>query len=181
MHGRFSPDLILGGGTSINGEGHERFNAWLSKSIGLTVSETHENRHLDIALVLEDYNIMKLKGLVPWTEGVLKKNLEQLLMIAVQCGPATDTSRERYVDVIARNKRSRELLVRKVERVIPNPTQMEQCEASRLKLSNLVRVIVSMEHKLNSKVGTNIASQMRASLRTHHNTVTSQMQEHNGK
>ncbi|KAJ3059268.1 hypothetical protein HDU98_004733, partial [Podochytrium sp. JEL0797] len=142
---------------------------------------THENRHLDIALVVEDYNITKLKGLVPWTEGVLKKNLEQLRVIVVECGPATDTSREFYVDTIARNRQSRELIVRKVERVIDNPTRAEQCESSRVKLSNIVRVIVSMEHKLNSKVGTNIASQMRISLRAHDNTVASQMQEHNAK
>ncbi|KAJ3067748.1 hypothetical protein HDU98_009045 [Podochytrium sp. JEL0797] len=178
---RYGPHVILGLGWSINGEGHERFNAWLSKSIGLTVSETHENRHLDIALVVEDYNITKLKGLVQWTKGVLKTNLKRLRAIAVEFGPATITSRDPYVDVIARNRRTRALVARKVERVINNPTHAEQHESSRVKLSNLVRIIVSMEHKLNLKVGTTIASQMRTSLQAHYETVAHQMREHNGK
>ena len=67
---RFGPHIIHGVGRTMEQEGRERTNKHLSKSIGLTQRETHGNRKLDIALVVEDFSHTKITGLVEWTAGI---------------------------------------------------------------------------------------------------------------
>lgn len=50
----FSPRMIMGLGTKIDGEGHERTFSYLSKRIGTTIRATIENRELEITMMLEN-------------------------------------------------------------------------------------------------------------------------------
>ncbi|KDO26934.1 hypothetical protein SPRG_20436 [Saprolegnia parasitica CBS 223.65] len=55
---QFGPRSIMGTGTTLDGEGHERTNSVLSRSIASTRFETAGNRQQDIAWLLE-YNNRK--------------------------------------------------------------------------------------------------------------------------
>ncbi|KAI8827876.1 hypothetical protein BJ741DRAFT_702515 [Chytriomyces cf. hyalinus JEL632] len=59
---KFSPRIIAGLGTKLDGEGVERENSRLAKSIGLTAGETEGNQEQDILLIAEDYNCSKLRS-----------------------------------------------------------------------------------------------------------------------
>ncbi|KAI9340464.1 hypothetical protein BDR26DRAFT_861131 [Obelidium mucronatum] len=67
----FGPRIIMGLGLTLEGEGHERFNSVLSRSVGLTQRETKENREMDIVLVVMHHNQGKIKSFATWTAGKL--------------------------------------------------------------------------------------------------------------
>ncbi|ORY30897.1 hypothetical protein BCR33DRAFT_724131 [Rhizoclosmatium globosum] len=167
----------MGLGFSMNGEGVERSNSRLSKSIALTWREAIGNRQLDICLVLEDYGFGKVRSLVSWTRQILKKSLDKLESLVRQ--GINPTNLPPYVQTVDANKNVRQLLSRRVERVISTPSAADYQEASRLKLENLVRVIVSMEKMLDTHIGTNRASSMKASLSRLRQSRDADIKKHN--
>ncbi|KAJ3052606.1 hypothetical protein HDU99_008141, partial [Rhizoclosmatium hyalinum] len=168
----------MGLGFSMNGEGVEQSNSRLSKSIALTWREAIGNRQLDICLVLEDYGFGKVRSLVSWTRQILKKSLDKLESLVRQ--GINPTNLPPYVQTVDANKNVRQLLSRRVERVISIPSAADYQEASRLKLENLVRVIVSMEKMLDTHIGTNRASSMKASLSRLRQSRDADIKKHNG-
>ena len=63
----------MGTGTQLDGEGHERVNSMLSRSIAMTRFETHENQQMDIAVLLEEHNCRKVDTYLAFTEGKLRR------------------------------------------------------------------------------------------------------------
>ncbi|KAJ3230490.1 hypothetical protein HDU78_008290 [Chytriomyces hyalinus] len=100
---KFSPQIIAGLGTKLDGEGVERENARLAKSIGLTVGETEGNRELDISLIAEDYNCSKLRSALKIILRKLDLAYVDLASIKATMGQPSDLNTGSYRDFIEKN------------------------------------------------------------------------------
>jgi hypothetical protein len=86
---------MMGTGTLLDGEGHERTNSRLSRSIGLTRRETTGNREQDIALVMEENNRVKRRNFLTSSDKKIKSVFTKLTTLA-QPGWPTHDNRGRY-------------------------------------------------------------------------------------
>ncbi|TPX51979.1 hypothetical protein CcCBS67573_g09971 [Chytriomyces confervae] len=100
---KFSPRIIAGLGTKLDGEGVERENAWLARSIGLTVGETEGNWELDISLIAEDYNCSKLQSALKIISRKLDLAYVDLASIESAIGEPTNLNRGTYAGFIVEN------------------------------------------------------------------------------
>ncbi|KAJ3397403.1 hypothetical protein HDU80_009564 [Chytriomyces hyalinus] len=154
---RYGPHVIMGLGLTMNGEGHERANARLSRSIGLTTHQTLENRQLDIALVVEDYNRGKRKSFVGWTEKALTGSFSLIADLLSKISTV-----EPYAIVVAKNSAERRLIARNELRT-SDGNYTDMLAALELKIRDHARVIISLENKLNQKQGTEATTRLQSS------------------
>ncbi|KAJ3081241.1 hypothetical protein HDU99_006222 [Rhizoclosmatium hyalinum] len=173
---RFGPHTVMGLGFSLNGEGVERSNSRLSKSIALTIREMIENRQLDISLVFEDYNFCKVRSLVHWTRKTLEKAIAQLE--ALLGSGIVHTNLPSYRSVVVSNKRGLKIISERVSR-IRTESEADRRHVSQVKLENTMRVIMSIEQKLGTKIGTARAGQMKMTLAKLIRTRSVDLAKHN--
>ncbi|KAJ3007004.1 UNVERIFIED_CONTAM: hypothetical protein HDU68_003750 [Siphonaria sp. JEL0065] len=149
----------MGLGLAMDGEGHERFNSWLSRSIGLTQRETTENRQMDIVIVTEDYNRMKIRGLVGWTQRKLVGTFSGLRSLKASLAPViTQLETSKYKAVVSSVNLMRQTEVNRSKEVSTSK------EGLRDSIDQVARTILSVEKHLRAGPGTKIAQRLKPAL-----------------
>ncbi|KAJ3297247.1 hypothetical protein HDU79_004371 [Rhizoclosmatium sp. JEL0117] len=171
----FGPRILFGLGLTMDGEGHERFNSWLARSIGLTLWETTENRQLDIVLVSEDYNRVKIRGLVEWTLGKLLQTFASLKSIRDALSNSIDRLRNsKYSDVVASITRQRQSLAKRVSVDVPSNK-----DTLRETINHYARTILSVRKYMKKNPGTKLAARLKTALSANFTAMYAKISEFN--
>ncbi|ORY45950.1 hypothetical protein BCR33DRAFT_849593 [Rhizoclosmatium globosum] len=156
----FSPRFLMGLGLTMDGEGHERVNSWLSRIIGLTQRETFENRRMDIVLFLEFFNWSKIRRMVSWTQEKLLTTFARLAEVKEANGNQwCKIEQIRYNDVVAAMTALRQRLVDRQPKDVPSTK-----EDLRLQIDQLARSILSMDKHLRCAPGTKMSKRLNAAI-----------------
>ncbi|ORY45336.1 hypothetical protein BCR33DRAFT_765724 [Rhizoclosmatium globosum] len=156
----FSPRFLMGLGLTMDGEGHERVNSWLSRIIGLTQRETFENRRMDIVLFLEFYNWSKIRRLVSWTQEKLLATFAGLAEVKATLGHQWWKVEQAQYDVVVTAMTTlRQQLVERQNKDVPSTK-----EDLRLQIDQLARSILSMDKHLSRAPGTKMSKRLNGAL-----------------
>ncbi|KAJ3238993.1 hypothetical protein HDU78_003093 [Chytriomyces hyalinus] len=176
---KFSPRIIAGLGTKLDGEGVERENSRLAKSIGLTVGETEGNRELDISLIAEDYNCSKLRSALKIISYKLDLAYVDLASIESAIGDL-HSIRVSYSGFIDSNNAWRTNLMKDHCSRKSGMTSVEEAMyLLREQADDRGRAIMRTRKTLTTHVGTNVASKLRRHLKSQYNQLTSMLDELN--
>ncbi|ORY53443.1 hypothetical protein BCR33DRAFT_844770 [Rhizoclosmatium globosum] len=171
----FSPRFLMGLGLTMDGEGHERVNSWLSRMIGLTQRETWENRRMDIVLFLEWYNQMKIRRLVDWTEEKLVATFAGLAEVKAALGSQWPKVEEAVYEVVVTGvTRERRKLVEKAKE-----GALTSKEDLRQQIDHLARSVVAIDKHLKSAPGTKMVSRLRKALASTFISIHKKLDEFN--
>ncbi|KAI8828337.1 hypothetical protein BJ741DRAFT_653659 [Chytriomyces cf. hyalinus JEL632] len=171
---KFSPRIIAGLGTKLDGEGVERENSRLAKSIGLTVGETEGNRELDISLIAEDYNRSKLRSALKIISRKLDLAYMDLASIEAAIGIPSDLNRGSYRRFIDENNTWRTNLMKDRCNHNSDMTSVEEeMYLLREQADEQARTITRTRKILKTHVGTNVASKLRRHLKSQYNQLNS--------
>jgi len=164
----------MGTGTLLDGEGHERVSSMLSRSIGMTVYETEENRHLDIALLLEHYNAKKVDGLLTFTTNKIRHVHQRVNGLLLSTPNLLDNLVEYTKCSNMYRLVNSNLHCSYQEAITMNREWRKECWASRkardaaalaeihyVAAETAVRAIVDIDRLLGSKTGQGMASKLR--------------------
>ncbi|KAJ3223155.1 hypothetical protein HDU78_011409 [Chytriomyces hyalinus] len=164
---KFSQRIIAGLGTKLDGEGVERENSRLAKSIGMTVGETEGNQVLDISLIAEDYNCSKLRSALKIISRKLDLAYADLASIEAAIGVPSDLNRGSYRRFIDENNTWRTNLMKDHCNHSAGMTSVEE-EMYLLheQADEQARTITRTRKILNTHVGTNVASKLRRHLQS---------------
>ncbi|TPX51652.1 hypothetical protein CcCBS67573_g10007 [Chytriomyces confervae] len=177
---KFSPRILAGLGTKLDGEGVERENARLAKSIGLMVGETEGNRELDISLIVEDYNSGKVQSALKIIRHKLDLAYADLAFIESIIGEPTDLSRGSYSTFINENNAWRtNLLKDRHNRKVGITSVEEQMYLLREQADERGRTIRRTQRILQSHVGTNVASKLHRHLQSQYTQLKGLLEELN--
>ncbi|KAI8840099.1 hypothetical protein BJ741DRAFT_597931 [Chytriomyces cf. hyalinus JEL632] len=177
---KFSPRIIAGLGTKLDGEGVERENSRLAKSIGLTVGETEGNRELDISLIAEDYNCSKLRSALKIISHKLDLAYVDLASIEAAIGQPSDLNRGSYRDFIVENNAWRTNLMNDYRCRKSGMTSVEEMMyLLREQADDRGRAITRTRKILKSHMGTNVASKLRRHLKSQFNQLKAILEELN--
>ncbi|TPX72451.1 hypothetical protein CcCBS67573_g05873 [Chytriomyces confervae] len=169
---KYSPRIIAGLGTILDGEGVEQENSRLAKSIGLTVGETEGNRELDISLIAEDYNCSKLRSALKIISRKLDLAYVDLASIEGAIGQPSDSNRGSYRGFIDQNNTWRANLMKDhCIRKSGMTSVEEEMYLLREQADERGRTIARTRKILNTHVGTNVASKLRRHLKSQCNQL----------
>ncbi|KAJ3076172.1 hypothetical protein HDU98_005330 [Podochytrium sp. JEL0797] len=175
---RFSSYELMGTGTKMDGEVHERTNSALSRSIGLSQKETLGNRLLALALRMDDIARGKLRTFAAWTCQVLTGVFVRLSDLENELGPVSKENRSSYASVVHENRKKRRLIARDASRTSGGDQAVES-STLRLKVYDFARTIISLERMLNQRQGTEATTRMKAALAAAHKSVNKLLREYN--
>ncbi|KAJ3244417.1 hypothetical protein HDU77_009913 [Chytriomyces hyalinus] len=171
---KFSPRILAGLGTKLDGEGVERENSRLAKSIGLTVGETEGNRELDISLIVEGYNSTKLRSALKIIWQKLDLAYADLASIENSIKEPTYFNRGSYLGFVNENNTWRTNMLKDHHiRKVGVTSVEDEMYLLREQADERGRTIARTRQILKGHVGTNIASK----LRRHHTSQCSQLKE----
>ncbi|KAJ3241143.1 hypothetical protein HDU77_011048, partial [Chytriomyces hyalinus] len=177
---KFSPRIIAGLGTKLDGEGVERENSRLAKSIGLTVGETEGNRELDISLIAEDYNCSKLRSALKIISYKLDLAYVDLALIEGAIGEPSDLNRGSYRGFIDKNNTWRTNLMKDhCSRKSGMTSDEEGMYLLREQADDRGRAIMRTRKILQTHVGTNVASKLRRHLKSQFSQLKAILEELN--
>ena len=165
----------MGTGTTLDGEGHERTNSVLSRSIASTRFETAGNRQQDIAWLLEYNNRKKEEHFIPnarqAASTVFVRLHDTYTTLNGRVGRFVRCHKERFLlkyiysyvsNVVYNNTLRKDALKNIALSKERNPPE----SALRADIATDIRAIVNLERLLKSKIGTTKASKMRKRVKT---------------